>query len=277
VILAKVDTSDLEKRFSALEREHLPAITAQAVNRAAEYVRDVVTAEIPRVFNAPVALTQKSVFLTTYASKRGPFVRDVFLRDEASKGTPPVKYLAPEVEGGPRRVKRFERALKRSGVMAESEFAYPARSYKLNAQGNINAGVVTRILSQLSSSSDSLQNVTGASRARGRASGKAEYFAVGAGRSLKPGVYQRTGPTTSKRTRKQARAATKAAREFGPARAIKAQTIVPRGVKPVLVFSSTKPSYTPRFDFKGLARKHYVREYVDQFRLAASLRLGRNL
>lgn len=250
MITAKVDTSDLERAFSKLEREQLPFITSLAVNRTAAIVREELKSQIPRVFNAPVSLTQNAVFLTKAANKRGPFERDVFLRDEASKGTPPVKYMAPAVDGGPRRVKRFERALKASGVMAANEFAYPARSYKLNAQGNIPASVVTRILSQLRSSPDPEQNVTKGSKRKGKRKGRAEYFAARAGGHLKPGVYQRVS------------------KDFGP---------VQRPLQAVLVFSSNAPSYSPRYPFKKIAARIYAREYREQFRIAASLTLGRGV
>jgi hypothetical protein len=250
MISAKVDTSDLERAFSKLEREQLPFITSLAVNRTSALVRDELKATIPQVFNAPVGLTQGSVFLTKAANKRGPFERDVFLRDEASKGTPPVKYLAPETEGGPRRVKRFERALRSAGVMASNEFAYPARSYKLNAQGNIPASVVTRILSQVRASPDPEQNATKGSNRKGKRKGKVGYFAARAGGHLKPGIYHRVS------------------NQFGP---------VQRPLQAVLTFSSDAPSYTTRFPFKKIAARTYAREYQEQFRIAASLTLGRGI
>jgi hypothetical protein len=250
MISASVDISDLERQFSKLEKEQLPFITSLAVNRTSAMVRDELKATIPQVFNAPVPLTQGAVFLTKASNKRGPFERDVFLRDEATKGTPPVKYLAPETEGGPRRVKRFERALKAAGVMASNEFAYPARSYKLNAQGNIPASVVTRILSQVRASSDKDQNATKDSNRKAKRKGKAGYFAARAGGHLKPGIYQRVS------------------NQFGP---------VQRPVQAVLTFSADAPNYSQRFPFKKIAARIYTREYREQFRIAASLTLGRGL
>jgi hypothetical protein len=244
VVRIDFDTKDLERKFKRIEREHLPAITAQAVNRTAEYVRDVLTAEVQRTFHAPVPFTQRAVMLTRYASKRGPFQRDVFLRDEATKGTPPVKYLGPEVYGGPRRAKRFERALRAVGALTDSEYAYPARSFKLNAAGNIPAGTITRILSQLRASPDPTQNVTTRSKRRGKARKRVGYFAAKAGSGLHPGVYQRVAPGL---------------------------------LQPVLVFSSRTPRYERRFDFKRIAAQAYLREYVDRWRLAANMRLGRDV
>lgn len=250
MISAKVDTSDLERQFSKLEKEQLPFITSLAVNRTSAQVREALKDEIPRVFNAPVTLTKGAVFLTKAANKGGPFERDVFLRDEATKGTPPVKYMAPGTDGGPRRVKRFERALKAAGVMAGNEFAYPARSYKLNAQGNIPASVISTILSQVRASPDPEQNATKGSNRKRKRKGKPGYFAARAGMHLKPGIYQRVS------------------NDFGP---------VQRPLNAVLTFSSDAPNYSQRFPFKKIAARIYAREYREQFRIAASLTLGRGI
>ena len=250
---ANIDLSGLTQTFSKVEREHLPRIQADAVNRAAEYTRDVLTATIPKVFDNPVSFTRRAVFLTRYVNKNGPYVRDVFLRDEATKGTPPVKYLAPNVDGSNRRVKRFERALRSSGALGPSEWAVPAKSYKLNAYGNISSGVYTRILSQLRASPDPLQNAPSRARTQGARRSKTEYFTVRAGSPLPLGIYQRTGSRTGKR----------------------GEQIVQRGVKPVLVFTKDSPDYKRLFQFREIARREYVSEFVKQFRLSAELRLGR--
>ena len=281
---AEIDIRDLQKNFSALEREHLPKIQAFAVNRAAEYVRDVLTAEIPRVFDRPVSFTKRSVFLTSYANASSNpsnrrLTRDVFLRDEASKGTPPVKYLVPEVKGGGRRQKRFEIALQ-NRVVGGPKYAVPARSFKLDAHGNVPASKIVTILSQLRALHErgSTGNVTAASKARRARTGKASYFAVPRGRAggLTPGVYKRTGSTTSSTTRRVARQATKEVRRAGfESIKVKARTILPRGIEPVLIFTDQAARYTPRFDFYGLARKAFPREYAEQFKLRADITFGR--
>ena len=239
---ATIDISDLQKKFSHISRELLPSITAAAVNRTAEYVKDTETQQIPQHLDRPTPFTQKAVFVGRYARKSGPWERDVFLRDQAANGTPPVKYLAPEVYGGPRRHKRFERALIAAGIMEPNEWAVTAGSYKTNQYGNIPAGTYTRLLSQVKASRDAMQNVTPTSRAKGKRQGKVQYFAARNVPHLRRGIYARKG-------------------EFS--------------LQPVLLFTTSKPMYPKRFDFRGIARKAYAEEFARQFKLQADLRMGR--
>lgn len=247
MISAKVDTKDLEAAFSKLEREQLPFITSLAVNRTATLVREDEKAQIPRSFNAPVGLTRNSVFLSKPAHKRGPFERDVYLRDELPKGTPPVKYLAHGVRGGSRPKKPYERALIASGFMSETEFAVPGAGVKLNASGNIPKGTIVKILTQIKASRDDAGIGLG-NRKGGRTKRKGErYFHSrgpdGGRQTLARGVYMQKG-------------------EFR--------------VTPILKFVGSA-RYEPRFPFTAIAKRSYAREFREQFRIAASLALGRGV
>jgi hypothetical protein len=73
----------------------------------------------------------------------------VFIRDEAPKGTPPAKYLQPQVTGGERPLKRFELAMIRSGRLPSSGFLVPTRKAPKDKYGNLPVGMITRILSDL--------------------------------------------------------------------------------------------------------------------------------
>lgn len=247
MILAKVDTNELVKSFSKLEREQLPFITTQAVNRTASLVREELKAQIPRSFNAPVPLTQGAVFLTKAANKRGPFERDVYLRDEAPKGTPPVKYLAHGVRGGKRPKKPFERALINAGLMTESEMAVPGGGVKLNAYGNIPQATIVRMLTQLKASRDDSGIGLGNRKGGRRKAGAGRYF------------YSR-GPDGNRQTLKRGVYATK-----GQYR-----------VTPILNFVP-QAQYKARFPFSAIAKRVYAREFREQFRIAATLALGRGV
>ena len=110
------------------------------------------------------------------------------LRDEATKGTPPAKYLNALIRGGRRRHKGFEKALIRAGIMRSDEYAVPGDDIRLNRFGNIPKGQFTKMLSQLKASPDAMQNATGSARSRAGRRGAA-FFTMPGFR----GVMRRTG------------------------------------------------------------------------------------
>jgi hypothetical protein len=72
-------------------------------------------------------------------------------REFAGKGTPGWKFLTPEIEGGDRRMKRFER---RIGI----GFLVPGTAADLDAYGNVARVEITRMLAQLNALADTAQN-----------------------------------------------------------------------------------------------------------------------
>lgn len=237
----EIDVTQLTKKLDAVAKRNLPFALSQALNRTAEQAQKSATAGL-KVFDQPVPFTQKSVFIrrTTKAQFKTGLFAEVFLRDEAFKGTPPVKYLEPEVRGGGRRLKRFERALQHEGIMGPNEWAMPSRALKLNQYGNVSSGMITSILSQLESSPDNLQNVTRRSKQRLRKQGKRLYFTPRPGSKLKPGVYVRTG---------------RRPKSGGD----------PRDVRPVLLFVSDAPTYRPRYQFFAIVTKVHTRRFASIF------------
>lgn len=152
------DTKLLKQRFDAIGSKQLPFAMALTLTRTAQVMQTHEKIEAKFAFDRPTKFTLESVFIRG-ATKRN-LEAFIFLRDEASKGTPPVKYLAPEVYGGQRRVKRFERALQAAGILGRDEATVPGQLAKLNQYGNITAGTITQILSFLRASPDPMQNRT---------------------------------------------------------------------------------------------------------------------
>jgi hypothetical protein len=68
---------------------------------------------------------------------------------EGAKSIPAEKILAAQIAGGPRRLKRFERALVAIGAMPEGVIAVPARGARLDRYGNLSGGMIGKILSDL--------------------------------------------------------------------------------------------------------------------------------
>lgn len=180
----------LGRQFSEIERKNLPFAVMQACNATAFEIRQVWARTAPRVFDRPVPLTSRAA---QYRKATGAkLFAEVYLRDEAVGGTPPAKYLLAQVDGGQRRKKGFEILLQQKGVMPPGMFAIAGEGAKLNRYGNVSAGQVSKILTQLGARQDKYQNATEASAKRRRRRGDAELFALKAKRGrLLPGIYER--------------------------------------------------------------------------------------
>jgi len=195
----------LARQFTELEQKNLPFAVIQACNATAVEIRDVWARNADRVFDRPVPLTRRAV-LYRKAGNLGGLQRDgftstsrnyaeVFIRDEASNGTPPAKYLIRQVDGGTRRKKGFEILLQQKGAMPAGMFAVAGEGAPLDRFGNVRAGQVSKILSQMGARQDPLQNQTDASvKRRGRRKRGGDYFALHQKRGrLLPGIYERIG------------------------------------------------------------------------------------
>ncbi|HBY59943.1 MAG TPA: hypothetical protein DEH78_08970 [Solibacterales bacterium] len=145
---ATTDALALIQRVTDIERKHLPFVLRNAMNAAAFDVKQGWARDIGTVFDRPKPLTMNAV-LYTKATADKP-IAEIFLRNEASKGTPPSRYLARQVWGGPREHKPFEFLLReKAGILGGDEFIVPARTAPLDPYGNVPAGVVRAILSDL--------------------------------------------------------------------------------------------------------------------------------
>ena len=197
----KANLDELRRDLPDWAGRRIDSITRNALNDA---VVEGVFAEqdkIRGIFDRPTPLTQKAVLYRRATSDS--LTAWVFIRDEAAKGTPPSKYLMPQVLGGPRGAKRFEAALRAIGVLEAGEFAVPAAGYKRDAYGNVPGSTIVAILSQLKAHRDVgyMMNETRPSADRNRKSGKARYFVPSGYRSgkaigrLPRGIYERRGKT----------------------------------------------------------------------------------
>lgn len=237
----------------AIAEQRVPAGVVRAVNDVAFGVRGAWQREAARVFDRPTSFTRNAVLVAKAGSgvagaaaqfRAGRGATEVeariYIRDDAFKGTPPVKYLFPQVQGGVRAAKRFERALRAAGVLPPGMIAVPGSAAKLDAYGNLPAGTITRILSQLRASPDALQNASNSTRSRRSRKRGGTYFGLRERRgNLLPGVYERVDFA------------------FGSA------------VRPVLIFVS-RASYRKRYDVFDVGQR-YIDAHLPA-RLDAELR-----
>lgn len=235
--LIKIDVDAdnlLARQFTELERTQLPFAVMQAVNATAFETREAWKRRAARVFDRPTPLTVNAVLYQKATKQR--LYATVFIRDEAAKGTPPSKYLQPQVEGGQRRLKGMERLLQGANLMPQGRYAVPGKSAALDAYGNVKSGVVRQIISQARAGDvrlGSKSNETDDTRARRlrrqakRGERGGNYFVQTQRRGkLPPGIYERY--TTG----------------FGS------------GVKSIFVFVTT-PHYSARYDIYALAQRQW--------------------
>jgi hypothetical protein len=231
------DVDRLQKAFNLTERQ-LSFAAERALNDTAFKAREDWGIYIRQKVDRPVPMTVKSALVKK--ARRANLVATVFLRNEASKGTPPDKYLAPLLKGGPRTHKRFEKALIRAGVMAESEYAIPAAGARLNRYGNMTAGQITQILSGVRANPDPLQN----KRKGSRSQWTHRYFVVrGRAGKLVRGVWMRKGAS----------------------------------VVPVLIFTTNRPSYKFTLSLEDVVWRTATRDFPRFFRMAAQREIDRAL
>lgn len=209
--------SDKQVRFAGL-------LTATLVARAVKTAQE---RAMPAVLDRPTAFTLRSLFMRKATAQRP--VAEVWFKDDSAASrmaTPAAVYLGPQVSGGGRRVKRFERALQMAGHMPAGFQCVPGAGCKRDAAGNPSRGQIIQILSQLritltaghtrNMPFDARKQISAQRRAGGR------YFVAKAGGGMSPGIYLR---------------------EF-----------IGRGVLPVFLFKRAT-TYRPRYDFTGIANR----------------------
>ncbi len=156
----------------------VPKVAVEALNKTAFEVRDALKGHMRQAFDRPTPFTLNSLFVIKADERTMRAI--VHLKDEraTSGGIPANTYLAPQIEGGGRRHKRFEKALIAAGWMKSSQYAIPGRGVKLNQYGNVSQGLYTQVLSALRASPDPLQNETANSKARRKRRGGYRIFPV---------------------------------------------------------------------------------------------------
>jgi hypothetical protein len=215
---------ETQQSLRGFSDRRLAATLATALTRTAVEVRAGVQAELPRVFDRPTPYTMNSIFVKPARADR--LEAEVFFKDEygtSRLGIPATKYLLPEVRGGARRSKGFEKALRKAGVLPFGRFAVPGQGAKIDAHGNMDRGQIIQILSQLRITLTAGHTRNMGQGAKGIAAQRkagGRFFVKRNRKGGPPGIYQR---------------------EF-----------YGRNVTPVVIFTAP-PRYSPRFPFDAIA------------------------
>lgn len=233
-INVSADVAKLTSHLRDIERKQIPFATAQALTAAAMGAKADIREKMPSIFDRPTNFTLNSMYVQK-ASKSN-LVADVHFKDQAAR------YLMPEVEGGPRGQKPFERRLSAAGI--GSGYFAPAYGADFDASGNMNRGQLTAILSSMNALNDVAAKGLN-SRKRGvRKNDK--YVLVNSGNApykngngLRPGIYKKLAAV----------------------------------VIPVLWFIP-RPQYKPIFPFFALGREAMTKRFPDAFKKALSAALA---
>ena len=233
-----IDATQAISRLARFDKQAKFA-TAVALTRTAFDMQSAIKATMQAQLDRPTRFTLNSTFVRR--ATRANLQAAVDFRTFAAKGTPAWKYLRPLVRGGGRRQKRFERALSvRLGI--PNLFAVPSKSARLNQFGNLSAGTIVQILSQVGALSESGFAGNETARSRRRAGANRTRYFVGrpGGRAL--GVYERVG---------------RRAKSGG----------LRRGFRPVLIFVR-QPVYRPQLEWDSVARRTFEQKFQGHFRKA---------
>lgn len=195
----RVEINDVIAALKNLAAEDAPIVTAFALTKTGQDIKDAEFSSIADVFDRPTRFTLNSLAFKP-ATKRD-LVAEVRFKDGFGS-VPAWRYLGPQVEGGARVHKAHEKRLIRAGIMASSEFAVPGAGVKLDSSGNISGSTIEQILSQLGAAEQMAgykANRTARSAAHAKKKNVGRYFLLRPGadgradRRVAPGIYFRTG------------------------------------------------------------------------------------
>jgi hypothetical protein len=226
----------LKARMTAVPRAANVALT-----RTVARVKDAEYREMRDVFDRPTPYTLNSLYFKG-PSSNADLTAVVWLKYDAGKGTPADKYLLPQIRGGQRPLKRFERALRSASVLPDGYFAVPGSAARMDAYGNIQPGQIIQILSYFRAFPEQgyRANITERRRAKlARTTlshqGFAYFVGAPAGGKLPLGVWQRF--------------------------------MQQRQIRPILIFVKSV-HYRRLFDFDYVAQLTVKKEFPAQFKQA---------
>lgn len=230
----------------ARARNQVPFALARALTKTGQAVKDAQRKEIERVFDRPTPYTRNSVFLRPATKQR--LEAEVWLKD----GNRKTHFLLPQIEGGPRQLKRFEQRLVMTGYMQPTERAVPGEGARLDVYGNISRGQINQILSQLKTAVvlGDYSNASDSKRSRAKRAKEAYFVSRG------PGSWTGRGAWKNGKKSQHLPRGVWVRRSFGA---------WGTAVKPVLLFVP-KVSYRSRYEFYRLSRQVVDRDFAQNFR-----------
>ena len=270
---------ELQASLKDFSERRIRSTIATAMTKTAVAVRDEMQRKMDSALDRPIGYTRRNLRYTAATAKglQATVGFDIVANQDMygkvtgytdmGKGQTPVgKYMMDQIEGGPRRDKRFEIALRRVGILPAGWFAVPGERAKIDAFGNQSPGEIRQILSWFDAAelvAGSRQNMRAAGRAK-RSQGtrrKAgwEYHVIRPGQVLKRSWARNTsaaGPSRSRGTKK-----------MQPGIYRQTRHALGNQVEPIMIFVKSA-RYRARWDFYGDAQRAVDRIYPSQIERA---------
>jgi hypothetical protein len=228
-----------------LRRDRVPFAASVALNATATATKAAERQEMERVFDRPTPYTLNSLFIKP--STKASLTAKVWLKD-TSVTFGGDHYLTPQIYGGSRPVKRFEKMLRQVLVVPMDFVAVPGRAAKLDGYGNISRGQIQQLLAYFQAfylSGTTSANMDKKRRdklAKGTKTKQGYSYFVGrpGGGKLPPGIWQRF------------------------------QFAAGSSIKPIIIFVD-HADYKKRLDFFAVAERVYGDTFLPEFRKAYAL------
>lgn len=186
MITIQVDTRDIERHLSAIQKRQLPFATSVALNKTARLAEAGIKDEMRRVLDRPKPYTLGGTLVIN--SNKSNLAAVVGLKDRSSSGRAAGTYLAPLVGGLPRHQTGWERALQKFGAIPPGQRAVPGAAARLDSYGNLSRALLTEMMGALKSRTRIYQG-------RGKRAHASGYFVAMPGNRqaahLVPGIYRR--------------------------------------------------------------------------------------
>jgi len=152
ISMIKIDTNvtGVIKALNRVKTSHRNAFV-RALNGLAYDIRDAEVEEMKRVFDRPTPYVLNSIKVKRATATN--LAAMVWFRDSENDWN----YILPNVYGGDRRQKNFERRLYKIGLLKRNEVLVPATKagvIRLDRYGNVSRGQYVQILSQLQAFGD---------------------------------------------------------------------------------------------------------------------------
>jgi len=225
---------EVRQHLRDVDKWAIPYITAAALTDTAIGARKAEKRAMPWYLDRPTSYVTRGV-LWEKATKNY-LVSRVYINDDPVGGTPQSRILEPNVEGGPRRAKPYERRLRRAGILGPNEYTVPGTGARLDVYGNLGSGNIERMLSQLQAAEQFAgyqANETKRSRRRKRGRAKSRYFVARGDSKLARGIWERYSGCHGRQR-----------------------------IRPFLIFVQGAPNYRVRYPFGETARQHAERNFA---------------
>lgn len=215
----------------------VPYAASTALTRTAQHAAKIeLPAEMRSVFDNPVAYTLNS--LRIEPATKDTLSARVMVKNSAA-GVAPENFLFPQVEGGGRKHKRAEAAMRYAGVLGAGQFAMPGEGLSLDANGNVKGADVRTILT-------ALKGIRAVSSARnkqrkGRKLENDLFVGKPNGGNRPDGIWRREG----------------------------------QRIRALFVFTNDAPTYGKRLDFTGVVQRVALERFQPEFQKAMAAMVAR--